>query len=167
MAECVVCGRRVVPAWGNPESNILIAGEFPGEIEMQRGIPFVGEMGKVLEYELFLVGMNLREFRLANLWGHYKPKKMDETSQECFSHFVSDLVKEMSGRKVLLMGSENANTFLSWKISECSSLLVESPLFPKDVVFVQMCVNPAIALQKGGTLGEVRLAISKFAERCK
>ena len=167
MAECPVCGKRIVPAWGDTNSDVLIAAEFPGNDEMRRGIPFVGEMGAVLEYELFLVGVNLREFRIANLWQHYKPTKMTEEGQECYNHFVGDLVKEMKGRKVLLMGSENANTFLSMKISECSGLVVNSPLFPKDVKFVQMCVNPAVALQKGGTLGEVRLAIQKFARRCK
>jgi len=125
----------------------------------------VGEAGRILEYELFLVGLNMREFRLANLWQHTKPKKMDDVSQRCFDHFVIELTKEMHGRKVLLMGSENANTFLRWKISDCSGLLVESPLFPKDVIFVQACVNPAAALHEN--VGELRLAIQKFAKRIK
>ncbi len=165
MVTCPICQQRIVPASGPISSDVLLVGEFPGFEELQRGVPFVGEAGKILEYELFLVGLNLRGFRLTNLWQHMKPKKMDETSQQCFNQFVVELTKEMRGRKVLLMGSENANTFLRWKISDCSGLLVESPLFPNDVVFVQACVNPATALH--GTVGELRHAIQKFAERIK
>lgn len=166
MAECPICGKRIVPASGRIDSEILLAGEFPGAEEMMRGVPFVGETGKVLEYELFLVGINMRECRLTNLWQHYKPaSKKVETYQSCYDQFVMELIKEMRGRKVLLMGSENANTFLPMKISACAGLLVESALFPKDVQFVQMCVNPAVAINAGGTVGELRLAIQKFARR--
>lgn len=163
MATCEVCGQRIVPASGPVDSDVLLVGEFPGRDELDRGVPFVGEAGRILEYELFLVGLNMRDFRLANLWQHPKPDKMNEISQQCFDRFVVDLIKEMRGRKVLLMGSENANTFLRWKISDCSGLLVESPLFPKDVVFVQACVNPAAALHEN--VGELRNGIQKFYNR--
>ena len=164
MATCPCCGKVIVPAAGPLDSDILLVGEYPGHDELRRGIPFVGEAGHILEHELFLVGMNMREYRLTNLWQHFKPSKMDDTSRGCLDEFVIALTKEMRGRKVLLMGSENANLFLQWKISDCSGLLVESALFPNDVQFVQACVNPASVLH--GNVGELRLAIQKFAERC-
>jgi uracil-DNA glycosylase family 4 len=138
MATCPICQQRIVPASGPISSDVLLVGEFPGFEELQRGVPFVGEAGKILEYELFLVGLNLRGFRLTNLWQHAKPDKMNETSQQCFNHFVVELTKEMRGRKVLLM-ERNATTFLRWKLVIVQACWWSPHIFRMMLYLTGMC----------------------------
>lgn len=52
--NCSRCGlcetrRKVVFGEGNPNADILIVGEAPGEIEDRQGRPFVGESGRILQ----------------------------------------------------------------------------------------------------------------------
>ena len=47
-----------VPGVGNPEANLLIVGEGPGQDEDIRGEPFVGRSGKLLDRMLQAIGQN-------------------------------------------------------------------------------------------------------------
>ena len=157
---CPLCGDRMVFPCGDEKYDILLAGEYPGWEESQRGIPFVGETGKILDAEMMRVGINIWRTRLTNLWLHDKNK-----NPSCFEMGVKSLTREMEGRKVLLMGSELATYFLNDKVMDWAGMEVTSPLFPKSVQFVMIAPNPAVCLHQ--PLGEFRHAVELFAERSK
>jgi len=158
--KCPYCEQLLVEPYGNPESDILLVGEFPGDKEMQRGAPFVGEAGGILEYELGRAGIDMWSCRLTNLWQHYATKDIS-----CFEYGLKSLTQEMAGRKVLMMGSELATYFLGDKVSKWYGLKVTSALFPRSIQFAIVAPNPAIALHQ--PLGELRLSLQKFVRAVK
>ena len=155
---CLVCGQPLVLPYKG-RNDWLLVGEFPDEIDSDRGVPFSGEAGGILKYELSRLGVNLWDCSLTNLYLHTKNK-----DSQCFEEGVKSLTLEMAGRKCLLMGAEVANYF-GYAVNDVSGLVVTSPLFPKSVQWVMMANSPGIVLHR--PLGEFRLAIEKYVRFCK
>lgn len=160
---CPKCKRPIVPAYG-PTGGILIAGEFPGDEEMRRLIPFVGVTGSILRNELAQVGISLDACRLTNLWLHQMTSDMYQQSGH-FEWHLAQLLQEIGQAKhILLMGSELATVFLKQRITNVCGLMLGSPYFHQTKRKAMFCKNPAAAIH--GTIGEIRLAIHKFGEEC-
>lgn len=156
---CPHCNQvMVLPYTGR--NDMLLVGEYPDLWDKNRGIPFSGEDGEILKYEMSRYGMNIWDCNLTTLWLHDKNK-----NGMCFQMGVQSLTKEMAGRKVLLMGAELSKYFLDVSIMDVAGIEVISPLFPTSVQFVMM--SPAPGTCKHTTHGEFRLAIEKFIKRCK
>lgn len=156
---CSICGQPMVLPWGKEDSGMLLVGEFPDQVDIDRGIPFSGEAGEILKYELSRLGINMWSARLTNLYLHAKNK-----NPQCFEEGVKSLTLEMAGRKVLMMGAECAKYF-GYAVNDVSGLVVTSPLFPKSVQWVMMANSPSIVLHQ--PLGEFRLAVTKFVKKAK
>lgn len=60
---CVLCQRRkqAVPGVGDRKAELMLVGEGPGAEEDQRGEPFVGQAGKLLDNMLAAIGMKRGE----------------------------------------------------------------------------------------------------------
>lgn len=56
--ECPLYGKKCVWPELVPSSKVLIVGEAPGRVEVERGRPFVGPSGQYLRRELKAVGVN-------------------------------------------------------------------------------------------------------------
>lgn len=61
--RCDLCTERsrVVFGEGNPNADVLIIGEAPGEVEDATGLPFQGDAGSVLDDFLTTTGLNREE----------------------------------------------------------------------------------------------------------
>jgi len=155
---CPHCGREdLVLASGPKRSPILVVGEFPGRDEIKKGKPMVGAMGTVFKNELARVDLDMNQMRLTNLWLH--PKNENE---DCFKHGLEQVIKESRNRKaILLLGSDTVSFFCDEKVSEVSSLEVESTYLSAPLIMA--CVQPATVFHQG--LGELRLALRKFSEK--
>lgn len=165
MLKCPVCKKSsdsgIVEPYG-PVGHILVAGEFPGVEEINRGIPFVGSTGKILAEELGRAGISIESCRLTNLWLHLFLPYMTEEEGHIDWH-LSNLLDEIAqANYILLMGSELSKMFLKESITNVNGLMMPSPLFPSDTV-ATFSVNPASVAW--GVVGEFRLAVEKFAER--
>jgi hypothetical protein len=140
---------------------MLILGEFPSWNEMRQGRPFATDpkfptAGRVLRKELARVGLDLMQFRVTNLWLH-EPNK----NEECFNAGRDAALDEAKGKQAILMvGSETVEFFTGYKVSDVTGLQVESGMLSAPLIFAM--VNPALALHR--SVGEVRLAITKFAK---
>lgn len=57
---CVLCEKRrqAVPGVGNRGAQLMLVGEGPGAEEDQRGEPFVGQAGRLLDNMLSAIGLN-------------------------------------------------------------------------------------------------------------
>lgn len=169
---CPICKtKKLVPAFGPDDAEILLAGGFPGKAEIARGIPWIGKAGEVLEYELNRVGIQIDHCRITNLWMHEPPKPLtkvqirkkvpDMYNKELGWH-MKQLLKEFEGRKALfLMGSELIDVLGIGFISNLSGMVVSSTWFPESVEFAVASVNPAQALHD--MLGETRYAVERLA----
>lgn len=157
---CPSCGEQACPPSGNSD-DLLIIGEFPGDLEMIKGHPFATSpkfmtAGKVFRRELQRVGLSLSEFRVMNLWMH-EPNK----NENCFKAGYDAVLEEAQGKKaILLVGSDVVTTFTDFKVSEVNGLEVDSPFL--SAPHIMAMVNPALALHRA--FGEVRFAITQWKE---
>jgi len=157
--NCPVCGREdCVPASGVSTSPVLIVGEFPGAEEIKYGEPLVGATGRVLRTELAYLGIDMRGLRLCNLWLH-EPNK----NEKCLEYGASKVIEEAKGRKaILLVGSDAVEYFCNMKVSKVAGIPITSPYLSASLIMA--CPNPALVF-KGSSVGEMRLALQKFAKR--
>ena len=80
--KCPLCKTRTnaVPGQGNPKAKIFFIGEAPGFNEDQKGIPFCGAAGKILDELLESVGIKREDVFVGNILkcrppGNRKPLK--------------------------------------------------------------------------------------------
>ena len=148
------CGKLAVPPRGNEKAEILIVGEFPGVEEIKQGRPFVGPSGKILRSELARVEINLSDCRVTNVALHQFP------DDPCYQFGLEQVINEAKGRRaIFLLGSECSRIFLEKSVLQVSGLVVKSKYLAAPLIMA--APNPAIVIS--GTLGELRLAIEKFA----
>ncbi len=159
--SCLVCGnKQLVLATGNRQSKVLIIAEFPGETELEQGIPMVGHMGMVLRQELAYLKFDLKSTRRTNLWRH-PPNK----NPKCLEDGMQEVIKEAKNKKaILLLGDEVVKLFTGKAVSKVTGLNVKSDYFSAPVIVC--CPNPAIVFHGKG-VGEVRLALTKFVDLVK
>lgn len=161
---CPICkDLLLVEPSGPKDSPVLMLGEFPGLDEVRRGEQWIGPAGEVLRAELVRAGLSPQLCRMTNLWMHHPsedPKEIAWHEKQMFS--------ELAGRKaVFLIGSDIAERILGRKISDVQGLRVKSQRLPDSVKVAVACVNPAVARQRKSTIGEIRLAIGRFAKLAK
>ena len=78
---CVRCDLKltrthVVFGVGNPHTKLIIFGEAPGADEDERGVPFVGRAGQVLDGLLADAGIRREEIWISN-WVKCRPTKVE------------------------------------------------------------------------------------------
>lgn len=65
-AKCPLYGQPIVDSFGNPDAKIIFVGEAPGATEVQRGEPFVGRAGQLLNRALQEVGLKREDCYFTN-----------------------------------------------------------------------------------------------------
>lgn len=159
--KCPHCNKDMVDPSGPKDSPILLIGEFPGDEEVKQSRPFVGPTGNVLRPELGYRGIDLTQLRVTNIWLH-KPNG----NEDCYNYGLQKCISEAKGKKIiLLIGSDAVKEFVGKDASvyDLCGLEVESHKLSAPTIMA--ILNPAIVFQKGGVVGEIRLAIDKFAEK--
>ena len=67
---------------GNPEAEIMLVGEGPGEQEDLQGKPFVGRAGQLLDRMLAAIGLDRTKVYIANMVPWRPPGNRDPTPEE-------------------------------------------------------------------------------------
>lgn len=67
---------------GNPEAEIMLVGEGPGEQEDLQGKPFVGRAGQLLDRMLLAIGLDRTKVYIANMVPWRPPGNRDPTPEE-------------------------------------------------------------------------------------
>ena len=155
---CKVCQTEdTVLPHGNKQSKVLIIGEFPGDDEVIKGIPFIGPTGRILKQELAYLGVDLKQIRRGNLWIH-KPN----SNLECRNYGAEVMIQEAKGRQVIwLIGSDAVKFFTNEKVSEVNGLQVQSELLSAPTIMA--CIQPASVFSK--PIGEFRFGLKKFVDK--
>ncbi|WPY01213.1 Uracil DNA glycosylase superfamily protein [Candidatus Trichorickettsia mobilis] len=106
---------NTVFADGNPNSQIMFIGEAPGATEDQKGIPFCGESGKLLDNMLACIGI----FRTTNAYItntiFWRPPANREPTPEEISickPFVEKHIALINPKLIVLVGSTAATSLL-------------------------------------------------------
>jgi len=73
---------QLVFADGNPEADIMLVGEGPGEQEDLQGKPFVGRAGQLLDRMLAAIGLDRTKVYIANMVPWRPPGNRDPSPEE-------------------------------------------------------------------------------------
>lgn len=67
---------------GNPAARLVLVGEAPGREEDEKGEPFVGEAGRLLDRILFAMGLSREEVYICNVLKCRPPNNRDPETDE-------------------------------------------------------------------------------------
>jgi len=73
---------NAVPGAGSYDAKVMFVGEAPGYWEDQKGLPFVGRAGKVLDELLAEIGLSRDEVYITNIVKCRPPENRDPTEEE-------------------------------------------------------------------------------------
>jgi len=125
IASCQKCplyktATNPVPGNGNPDAEILFVGEAPGYWEDQKGIPFCGAAGKLLDQLLISIGLSRDKVFVANMLRHRPPENRDPlpTEIEACSEYLDEQIKIINPKVIVSLGRFSMAKFLPYaKIS--------------------------------------------------
>jgi len=105
--------RQSVFARGNPEAEVLIIGEGPGAEEDERGQPFVGKAGQLLDRMLAEAGLDGRVFITNTVfWRPPGNRTPTPAEQAVCAPFVERAFALLKPRAVLLVGAAASKAVL-------------------------------------------------------
>ena len=159
MTKCRVCGKEVITHYVG-KSDVLFVTDKPEDKDIEQGYPMRDKGGIILRHELSREGVDI--------WAHSHSilhRHTGRMSEGCMEEDIKQLTIDMSGRKVLLMGSELCQYFIGKPVTSLSGLVVTSPYFPSSVQTVMIASSPRMCLHM--PVGEYRLAIQKFVRKIK
>ena len=112
--------RNLVFADGEPAARVMIIGEAPGREEDQRGLPFVGRAGQLLDRMFAAIGMARtapdpdRALYITNMLPWRPPQNRDPSAQELamLRPFVERHVALAAPQVLVLMGRISASAML-------------------------------------------------------
>jgi DNA polymerase len=117
---CKRCGlhktrKNLVFGEGPPDRSLVFIGEAPGRQEDQRGVPFVGEAGKLLTKLLESVGMDRRDVYITNIVKCRPPGNRDPLPEEkdtCYE-WLDGQLEIISPRMICTLGRHATNSLLA------------------------------------------------------
>lgn len=119
-AVCTLCrlheGRtNAVFGEGDPDADLLVVGEAPGEEEDRTGRPFVGKAGKLLDLMLLSVGFARERVYICNVVKCRPPANRNPAADEaatCTSNYLFAQIDAIAPRAILVVGKVAAQALL-------------------------------------------------------
>lgn len=177
--ECRACGLcrgvRSYRIWGegNPNSELVLLGEAPGEEEDERGRPFVGRAGWILNRALTEAGLDRREVfvanavkcRPANAAGKNRPPSLDELLA-CRTWLDEELACLPHKKVLVAMGGTAMQALLHPHAPTGGVFENQGKIFWSERYHCTMVatIHPALALRKPGEAQWLTLDLRKAME---
>ena len=116
---CPLCEQRnqVVFGVGNPQADLVLVGEAPGSEEDEKGFPFVGEAGRLLDRILFAMKLSRQEVYICNVLKCRPPNNRDPQVEEIAAceQFLKQQLAAIRPRIIITLGRFAAQTLLQTK----------------------------------------------------
>lgn len=114
--RCPLCrGRKtIVFGVGDPNAELVLVGEAPGREEDERGEPFVGEAGRLLDRILFAMGLERHQVYICNVEKCRPPGNRDPVPEEIAAcePFLQRQLAAIRPRLIVALGRLAAQTLL-------------------------------------------------------
>ena len=110
---------RVVFGEGNPDAELMVVGEAPGENEDRQGRPFVGKAGKLLDLLLMTAGFPRESVYICNVLKCRPPGNRNPLPDEveACSPYLLRQVELVKPRIIVAFGTFAAQTLLGSDVS--------------------------------------------------
>ncbi len=114
--RCPLCqGRRnIVFGVGNPRADLVFVGEAPGREEDEKGEPFVGEAGRLLDRIIFAMGLTREQVYICNVEKCRPPGNRDPQPEEIAAcePYLKRQLAVIEPRIIVALGKFAAQTLL-------------------------------------------------------
>ena len=154
---------QVVFGVGNPHASVMFVGEAPGFFEDQKGEPFVGAAGQLLNELLQSVGLSRADIYIANVIKCRPPNNRDPEPQEVDTckPFLLQQIATIKPALVCSLGNWATQTLLERKVG--ITRVRGQAFYLKDFVLFPL-LHPAAALHQGTMLEPLRQDFQKLKE---
>lgn len=153
--ECPLAKEACAPTTGPADAKVAVVSRSPGFYEAQKGRPFSGPSGKILEYLLKLNGYNREDVLLTNVVLCNASEVPDAAIEACKPRLFSEIA---NAEIILACGSEAADVLAETTVGAGRGYVQEGPFDEGDdgagFSFRQKLVvtnNPAIVLRESST----------------
>jgi uracil-DNA glycosylase family 4 len=140
---------RIVDGVGPADADLLFVGEAPGESEDERGEPFVGRSGDVLDSGLRDVGLNRSDVRITNTVRCRPPDNRDPTGEEranCRGYLAREIAA-IDPELVITLGKVPAEHLLDRSVPVTSEAGdIHETAVGGEQFRVLVCVHPAATM---------------------
>lgn len=159
---------RIVNGVGPTDADLLLVGEAPGAQEDERGEPFVGRSGSLLDEALLAAGLDRNRIRITNCVRCRPPENRNPTRTERGScaEWLEVEIGLVDPSIILAMGKVAASQLLGRDVAvtaeagSVEQLVVDGRRYP-----VVVCVHPAAVLYDRSQADRLAEAIAVAAER--
>jgi uracil-DNA glycosylase len=125
LGDCTRCvlhkqGRKqIVFGVGNPKADLMFVGEGPGADEDEKGEPFVGRAGQLLNNMIKAMGIEREEVYIANIVKCRPPGNRTPERDECetCSPFLMRQIATVKPKVIVALGAVAAKTLLAMNAS--------------------------------------------------
>lgn len=155
-----------VPGNGSPKAEIMFIGEAPGYWEDQKGIPFCGAAGKLLDELLSLINLKREDVFVANILKHRPPNNRDPLPDEieACNGYLDRQLQAVNPQAIVALGRFAMAKFLPYgKISRDHGIARLIDYNDHGYIFVPM-FHPAAALRSGEVEKQLRQDFIKLPE---
>ena len=128
---------------GNINSSIMLIGEAPGIEEDKSGMPFKGEIGKLLNKMLLAINIKRKDIYCSYAINFRPPEDRKPTSLEVkrYSVFLKEHISIINPKIVILMGSSameavtGINTKISSERGKWKEVILKNKTYPIMITF--------------------------------
>lgn len=145
---------RLVFGDGNPDAQILCVGEAPGYWENLKGIPFVGNAGKLLDKLFASINLKREDVFITNVVHHRPSENRDPAPDEIASYaaYLDEIIKIIKPKIIITLGRFSMAKFLpNVFISSVHGKKFEVNWKGLPLTIVPM-YHPAAALRNGNVM---------------
>lgn len=123
LGDCQRCSlgatrQSLVFGVGNPHARLVLVGEAPGREEDEKGEPFVGEAGRLLDRILFAMGLSRADVYICNVLKCRPPNNRDPEADEvaCCEPFLARQLAAIRPQAIVALGRFAIHTLLQTKV---------------------------------------------------
>jgi uracil-DNA glycosylase len=139
---------------GDPHARVMLVGEQPGDEEDQKGLPFVGPAGRLLDRALEAAGVDREHIYITNAVKHFKwqlrgKRRLHKTPAQreidACHPWLEGEIQAVRPHVIVALGATAAKALIGpqFKVSQQRGQFVESPLAP----FVFATFHPSALLR--------------------
>jgi uracil-DNA glycosylase family 4 len=99
---------------GNPDTDILFIGEGPGRWEDEKGEPFVGNAGALLNQMLYSIELDRDQVYITNVVHHRPPENRDPEPSEmkAYQTYLDGIINIIKPKMIVTLGRFSMGKFL-------------------------------------------------------
>ncbi len=149
---------------GNPDAQFYFLGEAPGYWEDQKGRPFVGQAGQLLDKTLEEIGLKRSDVYISNVVRFRPPGNRDPLPEEleAFAPYINREIEIIDPKIIVTLGRFSMGKFIpDQKISRIHGRVFQVEWKDKKVTVVPM-YHPAAALRAGEVLKQFQEDFKKL-----